>query len=858
MTFFYQSILLKRPRLSALFLGVIFLLLASGMPRLKLDASSDSLVLEGDKSLAIYRQVIKQYGGGEFLFVAYRPKQEKLLSAPTFERLQILKDRLAALPEVSKVTTILDVPLLYSPPVTIGNFSEGFNYLSKPEGLDLQLVEQEFKNSPVYRDLIMNQDATICAIQINLAVNQDHRQWLDKRENLRELKREKDLNGEQLAELLQAEAEVKLANAKAMVRQAKLISNVRSILAEEQAYAEVFLGGVPMIAVDMIRFIESDLVTFGTLIIVFMILLLVIIFRQFNWVLLPTLACVLTTAGMLGLLGWMDWRLTVISSNFVALLLILTLSITIHLAVRFREMQSSQPQVDKNTLIIRMVRFMAKPCLYTTLTTIVAFLSLIVSGIRPVIDFGWMMTMGCSMALLVTFLVLPLGLSLLPVKAPKAESEKQTKPFTAYFAVVVDRFGKGVGVLSVLLLCFSVWGISLLKVENRFIDYFDASTEIYQGMELIDSQLGGTIPLDIILKYQAPDAAKMQLHDTAEQEDSSGVDSKTETIETDDDFFDDDKGESDFFDEEETIEDFSISQDKKLPFWFSRAGLNKIETLHDYLDSLEETGKVLSLATTFKVAKDIIGSNVDDIHLSLLYKSLSGEERAALISPYLAAESDETRLSIRVKETSHTLSRAQLLSDIDQYLKDSGYSEDEYELTGMLVLYNNMLQSLFRSQITTLGAVFIAIMLMFAVLFRSLLVSLIAITPNLLAAAIVLGGMGLAGIPLDMMTITIAAITVGIGVDDTIHYIHRFKSEITKDGDYMAAMYRSHMSIGRAMYYTSITIVVGFSILALSNFTPSIYFGLLTSLAMLAALMGALLLLPLLIVTIKPFAKVTP
>jgi hypothetical protein len=173
----------------------------------------------------------------------------------------------------------------------------------------------------------------------------------------------------------------------------------------------------------------------------------------------------------------------------------------------------------------------------------------------------------------------------------------------------------------------------------------------------------------------------------------------------------------------------------------------------------------------------------------------------------------------------------------------------------MLVLYNNLLQSLFGSQIVTLGAVFVAITLMFTLLFRSLSLALIAIAPNMLAAAMVLGFMGWVGIPLDMMTITIAAITVGIGVDHSIHYIHRFRREFAEDHDYRATLYRCHGSIGRAMFYTSVIIIAGFAILALSNFTPTIYFGLLTGLAMLSALLGALLLLPKLLILLKPLGK---
>jgi hypothetical protein len=187
-----------------------------------------------------------------------------------------------------------------------------------------------------------------------------------------------------------------------------------------------------------------------------------------------------------------------------------------------------------------------------------------------------------------------------------------------------------------------------------------------------------------------------------------------------------------------------------------------------------------------------------------------------------------------------------------------GLQNEQVHLTGMLVLYNNMLQSLFHSQIQTVGVVFLAIMLMFVVSFRSFMLAVIAIIPNLVAAILVLGLMGWMKIPLDIMTITIAAIVIGIAVDDAIHYVHRFKKEFRSDCSYWTSVKRCHESIGLAMYYTSIIITLGFTILALSNFKPTIYFGLLTGFSMLVAMIANLTLLPILIVWLKPMGACTP
>ena len=607
--------------------------------------------------------------------------------------------------------------------------------------------------------------------------------------------------------------------------------------------ARLFLGGVPMISVDMIDFVKSDLKVFGSGILAFIIFLLLVIFRSPRWVLIPLLNCVATVVFMMGLLAFLDWRLTVISANFVALLLIITLAITIHLVVRYREIAALSPSSSQMERVSETVRVMAKPCFYTALTTLVAFASLVISGIRPVIDFGWMMTMGVTSALLLSFLILPCILMLLPTRDEKG-GDSGDASLTLYFARATERFGGTIITVSLVMLVASAWGISQLKVENRFIDYFHEDTEIYQGMETIDAELGGTIGLDVIL--DRPDVASAP-SDGGEFDDAFSEDfSNADDFAPPQDDFADDFGE-DFGD------DFGGgAASSPQSEWFTVAGMRRIKEVHDYLDSLPETGKVLSLATFYELMQLVMG-NVDDLQLALAQRSLPESITNILVDPYLSVEADQARISLRVKETSHSLHRDQLLKDVRQHLIDElGFEEDQVRLTGLLVLYNNMLQSLFTSQILTLAAVFVAILAMFVVLFRSFSLAMIALTPNLLAAGAVLGGMGLVGIPLDMMTITIAAITVGIGVDDTIHYVHRFRSEFPKDRNYLATMYRCHGSIGKAMYYTSVIIVFGFSILALSNFTPSIYFGLLTGLAMVAALMGAMLLLPKLILLVKP------
>jgi predicted RND superfamily exporter protein len=593
------------------------------------------------------------------------------------------------------------------------------------------------------------------------------------------------------------------------------------------------LGGVPMIVSDSIDFIRHDLLVFGIAVFVFLVLILSVAFRKPRWVVLPLVTCFATCTIMLGVLGFMGWPVTVVSSNFVPLMLILCLALTLHVIVRYRELHAERPDNDQLTLVRATVRGIVVPCLYTALTTMVAFGSLIVSNIEPVIDFGWMMVMGVAIAFILSFTLFPAALVMLEPGEPRSRYDL-TATITAFFARLITRHSKatmlGFGVLAVI--CVS--GVLRLSVENRFIDYYRENTEIYQGMELIDRELGGTTPLEIIIDAPVADTV----------EDESRLEDHLED-EYEDEF-------SDYYGDDSEAGITATS------YWVNSFRMPDVRSIHDFLDGLTETGKVLSVATAAAVLEQLDPEIMqDNWGLSIVYRKMPSDIRDFLFSPYLSEDGQQLRFSIRVFESDPTLRRADLIDQIQRYLVDEkGLSEDQVHVSGMLVLYNNMLQSLFRSQILTLGAVFLAIALTFLVLFRSIRVAVIAIVPNVLAAGIVLGVMGWSGIALDIMTITIAAITIGIGVDDTIHYVHRFETEFRVDRDYWAAIKRSHATIGRAMYYTSVTIMLGFSILALSRFVPTIYFGLLTGLAMLIALLANLALLPVLIATFHAEGRV--
>ncbi len=852
----YRRAVIGQPALLLICLGCVIGVAALGVPKFKLDASSDSLTLESDRALDYFREIYSRYSTGDILVVTYRPRED-LFSEASLDRLAQLRDELAEVDGVKSVLSILDVPLLYSPKIGFRNLSGNLSRLRDP-GVDMDLAQREFHNSPIYRDTLVGPDNRTTAVLMNLAVDRERVALVRERDALLIQRRNDQLDQAGMARLHKVAADYLNARTRAAAEDTERVEAIRTIVAPYGANADIFIGGATMVTSDMLRFIRSDLMTFGVGILVFIVCTLIVIFRHAKLVALPLATCLMTAVFMLGLLGWLDWRLTVISSNFISLLLIITLAITIHLVVRYQENCRVAPDRDQASLVSDTVTQMARPCLYTGLTTIVAFASLVVSDIRPVIDFGWMMTIGVTAALVLTFLIVPSGL-LVMGGAREADPGQEDPRYMRFFASLVEAFPRAIPLVAILLFGLAAYGIAQLKVENRFIDYFKSDTEIHQGMLVIDRNLGGTMTMDLVL--DAPQGWDDYLLDTRDDTGDEFADPFADSADISDEAFDafEDFGESfdgPFEGSFSTGDERNVAAESSESYWWNRSGIRLVERYHDFLEAQPEIGKVISIATGYRVARDLMGSELNDIELAFMRRSLGEELHNTLIAPYLDDDRQQVRISTRVKESVHGLSREELIERVRSYgTEELGMAQEDVQVTGLIVLYNNMLQSLFGSQIQTLGAVFLGIMLMFMALFRSVLVSIIALIPNLLAACIVLGVMGLAGIPLDIMTITIAAITVGMGVDHAIHYITRFRIEFSHSRNYLLAMQRSHRTIGRALLYTAITIIAGFSVLSLSNFIPSIYFGLLTSLAMFAATLGSLTVLPRLLLIFKPFGR---
>ena len=813
----FASIISQKP-IVVLAIGLILLLISAfNIPNFKLEASSDSLVLENDDDLRYYREISNEYSTSDFLVVLFTP-EKPLFSIESIENVRTLSDRFEELDGVSDVLSYLDAPLLFSPKRSMSELADNLKTIEE-EGVDLNLAKQEFQDSPLYTELLVSKDGETTALQLNLIESEEYDAAIQKRYQLRQKKVE---GGEENIEgqINEVNSLISTLNNQEAKDRDKLIAEVREILRDSSEFGSLYLGGTAMIASDMMSFVKSDLNYFGVGVFIIFILTLGVVFRRLRWVVLPLSCSAVVGLFVVGFLGLVDWRVTVVSSNFIALLLIISISLSIHIIVRYQEIAGREQSLNQNELVSLTIQEMFRPCLYTALTTMVAFASLSISDIKPVIEFGKMMVMGILFAFIFTFTVLPSIMSL--INKLSSDSEKDfSKGLTLHFASFTSKNGKVVVGLSSLLLIVSLIGITKLTVENRFIDYFKESTEIYQGMELLDLKLGGTAPLDIVL--EAPQ------------------DYVQESSEFDDDFED----------------DFGFDETSSNGYWWNIINIKRLEAVHDYVDSLPEVGKVLSVASGIKVAEELKdGEPISELDLALVKNLLPEDIKETLLSSYISEDENQVRISSRVLETSKTLKRNDLLNEIENTLENEfGFKKGEYRLTGLAVLYNNMLQSLFSSQIGTLGVVFVVIMIMFVVLFRSLYLAVIGMIPNLLAASVVLGTMGWMKVPLDIMTITVAAISVGMAVDNTIHYIHRFKLEFRKTSNYEVSMKNSHNTIGRAMFYTSTTIIIGFLVLVTSSFNPTVYFGLFVSLAMFMALMGALTLLPQLLMILKPLGK---
>lgn len=792
---------------------------------LKIDASPETLLLENDKDLAYTRVINKRYRTPDFLLIAYTP-HNSLLSSETLLEIKELSDELLELPLVESVTSLRNIPLLQSPVRPVKELVEHIPTIEDGD-VNLTLARTEFLNNPLYTKNIVSTDFKTTAIVINLKYDEKYYTLLDKRNELRKESKKRDVTKEDKLKYAQTEKEFSLYRESIREAHHNNIVKIREIMKKHQDKAEMFLGGVNMIADDLITFVKNDLKTYGAIVIFLLITVLWILFRQLRWVVLPVVALATSIIASIGFLGLFGFEITVISSNYVSLQLILTTSIIIHLIVRYRELALKYPSQKQKSLVLHTVLSMSKPTFFAVITTIAGFTSLILSGILPVINLGWMMSAGLIISFIISYILFP---AVLVLMKPAISNKKFEKSFsiTSVFANMVKNYGKAIYIITFIVILLSFYGTSMLRVENSFISYFKTSTEIYQGMAVIDRKLGGTTPLDITIDFVQ----------------NKEVQTKTESTDAEDEFFD------------EFEDEFEQSKNEE-QYWFTSDKMDIIAKVHNYLKNVPELGKVVSFGTMLEVGRTLNnGEDLDNFELALLYNELPEEFAQLIIKPYINIENNQVRFYARIVDSDPNLRRDALLKKIKRDLSEKlSIPEQNIHLSGIMVLYNNMLQSLFESQILTLGAMVLLLFVMFWSLFGSFKTGLVAMFANLVPISVVFGLMGWLDIPLDMMTITIASISIGIAVDDTIHYLYRFKKEFSLVSNYKEALINSHASIGYAMSYTSAAIVIGFFVLVLSPFIPTIYFGLLTVAAMLVALLADLLLLPKLIIAFKVFGK---
>lgn len=782
----FSRFILNFPKTILAIVSILVLVLSYFAMNLKIDVSAETLLLEGDKDLEFSRVVSKRFESPNNLIITYTVKDE-LLNKKNIDNIKELSRKLLEINTVESVDSIVNVPLLQSPIRPLKELLKDIPTLETKD-IDKALVKNEFLNSPLYKNNLVSSDFLTTALSITLQKNR-----------LRD-----DYH--------------------------KTILSIRNILSEflnNNQNIKLHLGGVEMITDDMVEYVKSDLRVFGTVIVVLLIIILFILLKSVNWVFVALVICgssLVITAGLISLFGF---DITVVSSNFISLQLIMNMSLVVHLIIKYKELYKKNPDFSQKELLLNTLVSMSKPSFFVVITTIAGFSSLVFSDLLPVIVFGWMMSLGLSVSLILTFILFPTLLTIIGKKEFK-HSVDSNSSFTLKIANLTYKYKNSVLIIALFVVVFAISGANNLRVENSFIDYFKKSTQTYQGMYLIDQKLGGTIPLDIILTFK----------DNSDEIESIAVDEEPSEL---------DEFEDEF---EETEED-------KNKYWFTKEKMKKIGEVHTYLESQDAVGKVLSLSTVNEILKSLNDDQEPDtLMLALINKELPQEYRKTILSPYLNIEKNQVRISSRIKDSMPNLQRDELIKKINNDLTsmlDEKYFQSK--LSGLLIMYNNMLQSLFDSQIKTIGVVILILFMMFLVLFKSLKIGLIAIVVNILPVSVIFGFMGNANIPLDMMTITIASISIGIAVDNTIHYIYRYNHEYSKTNDSRISIVNSHSSIGIAMFYTSIIIMVGFSILVLSNFIPTIYFGLLTMLAMFMAILSDLFLLPVLLLLFNSKSK---
>lgn len=807
----YKKIL-EQPKLILFFLLILLSIAFYQGKKFQLDASADTLLIENDPDLNYLRSVNERYSSEDFFVVTYSPKQT--LNKSNINEFKKFVNEINNFKWVSKTISIFNSPLFESSDKPLIEKIKDIEYITSKD-VDFNKALKELKNSPVYKKLIINDDATVFGIVVYIKDNQEYLSALKLNKNFLDKKQKN-----QLTSLDKIQFEKHLIYLEKLKKQRnkeyeEYNAEIRSHIVNYKSQSSINLSGIPMIVEDLINYVKKDIAIFGSGVFIFMLITLWIIFRDIKWVIFPLLSCLISIALMIGTLGYLNWKVTVISSNFISIMLVLTMEINIHYIQRYKQFQNLYPKKTETQLTQLTSNGIFQSILYGVFITIIGFLSFIFCDIRPVIDFGYMMSVGLIISMLVTMILLP---SLIIQFKPKIAKKNKTKDSKFFKNLANFAINQKLLIIfsSAAILLASFYGSSKITVENSFINYFNKNTEIYKGMKLIDEKLGGTTPLEIIVKFK----------ETSSKKDSS------------DDFF-----------------ETSNSDEFKDSYWFTNFRTETITNVHKYLESLPEIGKVLSFYSVIQMGEKInANKKLGSLEMAILYSKLPDDIKKNIVTPYISIENNEARFSVRVVDSNPNLNRKELLKKIQNHLEENlKISNDDFKVTGVFVLFNNQLQSLYKSQIQTLSFSYFGILVALFILFRSWKLSLIASAPDIVASMLILGSLGFLKIPLDMMTITIATIVMGIGTRAGIYYINRFKSEFAIHKDYKKTIIACHETVGRSIVIAALTIIFGFSILVLSNFNPTINFGILIGIAIFAALILSLTIMPLLLLMTKPF-----
>ena len=520
----YKKFVIDFPKITLFLIAAILFSSLYYSKNFNLDASSDALILEGDEDLKYLREVNERYGSKDFLVLTYSPVtsfEEK----ETILNLQLLKSKIEKLSWVDDVITIIDVPLLKSTNEKLIERLKNYKTLSHPE-IDRKRGFEEILNSPIYKDYVISEDGKTSAIVVYLKKDERLNEYLKIKNRFYNqsldgnLTKSEKINYKKF--LIEYEEYKNLYN----TRNHQNINEIRDVINKYGQNAKIHLGGIPMIADDMMTYIKNDIIVFGVGVFIFIVITLWIVFKNIKWVVMPLLGCMTSVMIMIGLLGMVGWKVTVISSNFIALMLILNMAMNIHVTVRFLQLKKEFSNLSNNEAVLETSKKMFLPILYTVLTTICAFLSLIFSGIKPIIDFGWMMTMGLTVSLIVTFLLLPSLLNLFSSDNDISVKDTEKSKITENLGSFAKKSKLVIFSCTSLVIILSIIGISKLEVENSFINYFDKETEIYKGMKKIDDELGGTTPLNIIIKFPVKNEQKNDDEFSEWEEENDDNDSK--------------------------------------------------------------------------------------------------------------------------------------------------------------------------------------------------------------------------------------------------------------------------------------------------------------------------------------------